>query len=238
MSKPPPFTMIGLTGLANAGKDTAAAVLCQHLGAHSMAFADALRDEVSEAFGIERAHLTLRESKEVPTRALRLESCADNAFVARIVNHYAAGAADGGVEGEQLDLAAPRSPRQIMQWWGTEYRRANDRFYWIKKASQRVYRAIDTLHPRVIVMTDVRFENEAALVRRFSGQLWQVVRPGSAPTTSSTTQAHASEVTGAAFGLSAVIDNSGDLLHLQEQVLSAWAGGQNRMPRRTVQVHA
>jgi len=204
--------IIGLTGPAGCGKDTVASILQTHCGAAVLAFADALRTEIVEAYCLEYIFLTRRETKEHPMSALALARCTDSAFVDRMAVHHMRA-------GLPLDLTAPRSPRQIMQWWGTEYRRHQTTNYWVQKTRQSVHWLLQTMRPSAVVLTDVRFANEAELVRSMGGHIWQVKRPGC------TVQpgAHASEVCGALFEPAAVINNSHDIRHLQGLVLSEYA---------------
>lgn len=205
--------IIGLTGPAGCGKDTVASILQTHCGAAVLAFADALRSEIVEAYCVEHICLTRRDTKEHPMQALALARCLDSSFVNAITVHHMHA-------GLPLDVEAPRSPRQIMQWWGTEYRRKQHPEYWVQKARQSVRWLLTTLRPPAVVLTDVRFDNEAALVREsLSGYIWQVKRPGC------TVQpgAHTSEVCGALFEPAAVINNSHDIRHLQGLVLSEYA---------------
>ena len=218
--------VIGLTGPIGSGKDTVADLLATHCGAHKMAFADALRGEIVEAYCIEHAYLTRRETKEHPISALALSRCLDTAFVGRmLIQHQLFN------EG-QLDMDAPRSPRQIMQWWGTEYRRAATPGYWVSKAAQHIRWRNQALRDRLIVITDVRFEDEAHMVRALGGQIWQVKRPGC----NVATGAHVSEVTGEAFTPNLVINNSHDMRHLQQLVLGGWAAHAWKVPGVRVQV--
>lgn len=178
--------VIGLCGAAGAGKDTVALAL---QGYRAIAFADSLYAEVAEAFGVTVEWLKRREFKEVAQDALALISCEDNAFAYDRLPH------------------APRSPRQILQWWG-DYRRAQDPDYFVKKA----YYTIDAYSNWVI--PDVRFANEAALVRQLGGEIWQVVRPGVAAGGTG----HASDVDGSQFAPDRVIVNDGSLEDLQKCV--------------------
>lgn len=226
--------IIGLTGPIGSGKDTVAALLRTHCAAHTLAFADALRHEIVEAFCIEHIDLTRRETKEHPMSALALSRCLDSAFIDRMVVHHMTGMPDGGIAGERLDLNAPRSPRQIMQWWGTEYRRTKKPGYWTQKALQTVRWLYQTTRPTLIVISDVRFADEAALVRSLGGQIWQVKREG----TEVATGAHVSEVAGDQFAPDAIINNHHDLRHLQGVVLSAWAERAWGVPGVRVEVPA
>ena len=210
-----PFHILGLTGPKGCGKDTVAALLRTHCGFHVVAFADALRREICDAFREEPILFQRRETKEHPISALSLRRCLDDAFVARmLLQHMAIGI--------DLSLDAPRSPRQIMQWWGTEYRRNSDPNYWADRLEDHIRTMLLSGDATRIAVTDVRFNNEVDLLRlpTFGGHIWQVTRPGCAVPDG----AHISEVSGAHFGPDAVIDNSGDLRHLQEQVLGRfWA---------------
>ncbi len=212
MSKP--FTVIGLAGPAGSGKDTAADLLITHCGFVKTAFADALRCEVADAFGIEPLYLIRRETKEHPMSSLALSKCRADGFVGRmLINHHAQGVA--------LDLDAPRSPRQIMQWWGTDYRRAQAPDYWIRQTSARISYTIGAHHlSNRFIITDCRFQDEVTMVRNHGGLIWQIKRPGCDVPDGS----HVSETTGEAFKPDAVIDNSAGIEELQERVLGTfWA---------------
>lgn len=206
--------ILGLTGLANTGKDTVADLLVAHAGFTKMAFADALRSEVVQAFSIDPAFLVQRETKETPMRCLALNRCLDEGFVARMIIVHT-------LREERLDLDAPRSPRQIMQWWGTEYRRHQSQRYWVSKLLAKASYLLSQRLTSRIVVTDCRFADEVDAVRRVLGGLvWQVNRAGveAAP------GGHASETAGEEFRPDIVINNASHICHLQERVLEAyWA---------------
>ena len=222
------FSLIGLTGPAGSGKDTVAALLRTHCAYTPLAFADPLRGEVAAAFGVSPALLIERETKEHPMTALALQRCMDPAFEAFVIAaHQHAGLG-------MVDTTAPRSPRQVMQWWGTEYRRADNPAYWTRATAKRICDMHLLRTSSRFVITDVRFDNEAALVREFGGQIWQIVRPDLAPITSS----HSSEVTGAEFAPDVVITNRHDMRHLQQLVLGAHAARAWGLPGVRVEVPA
>lgn len=226
MSKP--FIVLALAGPKECGKDTVADFLVTHCGFVKLAFADALRAEVSDAFGIEPLHLVRRETKEHPMSALALAKCGSDGFVGRmIINHQESGGT--GV------LEAPRSPRQIMQWWGTEYRRAQDPDYWTKQTGARISYMMRERIAHRFVITDCRFDNEADMVRQVhGGHVWQVTRPGREVPAGS----HVSETTGEAFKPEAVIDNSGSLQELQERVLGTFWAYDAGLGRVTVKIES
>lgn len=187
--------LIALCGAAGAGKDTVADML----PARKLAFADALYREVAEAWGVEQHVLRCRETKETPLDSLEMQRCADGDFCF-------------GPRYREL-WHSPRSPRQILQWWGTEYRRGQNPNYWID-------RMVETLAAEAgsVVITDVRFPNEAALVRQLGGQLWQIRRPGY----EAGGTGHASDTGGSEFRPDVVLENFGSLDDLRRTVLDAW----------------
>lgn len=101
------------------------------------------------------------------------------------------------------------SPRQMMQTLGTEWGRSCIHpELWIMVAAAAVEQQQKL--GRDVVIDDVRFPNEADMIRRLGGELWLVDRPGTAYE-----GGHASE--GALVDLmpDAVINNSGSLEDLQ-----------------------
>ena len=182
--------LIALCGAAGAGKDTVADML----PARKLAFADALDREVAEAWGVEPHVLRCRETKETPSPLLRIER----------VREEDEGFLDFRAVSDQSEW---RSPRQILQWWGA-YRRDQDPDYFVKQ----------TRPDGDTVITDVRFPNEAALVRQLGGQLWQIRRPGY----EAGGTGHASDTDGCEFRPDVVLENFGSLDDLRRTVLDAW----------------
>lgn len=71
-------------------------------------------------------------------------------------------------EGKARTVAGD-SVRRLLQVWGTEVRRAQDKDYWIKAFDRYVER--DILAGDHIIVHDVRFPNEAAWVKEKGGLL-------------------------------------------------------------------
>jgi hypothetical protein len=166
------FTLIALTGPAGAGKDSVADYLVQHAGFTKLAFAGPLRAEITEAFDLfdRQDILNDRATKEQPHDALALRNCQKFGFIGAIAT-----ATHACVDSAWLD--APRSPRQILQWWGTEYRRRQNDHYWIMRMAARVGHHRGDGRERLVV-TDCRFANELKWVHDTGGRLWRVDRPG------------------------------------------------------------
>ena len=135
---------IGLLGPANAGKDTVAGMVVEFFGGavRRCAFADALYAEVAEAFEVSEEYLRDRRWKEKPSLRLSPRFCLDDAFV-QVCR-------EAGVS-----VMSALSPRRVLELWGTEYRRAQDADYWVR-------RLVDTGGD--VVIPDVRFANELQVV--------------------------------------------------------------------------
>ncbi|QNK67832.1 hypothetical protein [Variovorax sp. PAMC26660] len=141
---------------------------------------------------------------------------------------------EGRISAEWLDQ--PRSPRQILQWWGTEYRRREHEHYWSRQLLQR---ATDLMRDGVsrIVITDCRFQNEADTVRRLDGKIWQIKRPGINDATTSE-GSHVSATDGSEFSPDLILTNSHDIRHLQQLVLGEFLSLESGIVGTTVTVPA
>lgn len=147
--------LVGLTGPAGAGKDTVAELLEREVGriygytSHRYALAGPLKEGVKEMFGLTDWHV-YGEGKDLAVASL------------------------GG-----------HTPREMLQSIGTEGARAVCDQVWILQAERR-WRTIAGLEkdpdpavegsPAVMIVTDVRFENEASMIRRNGGRVWHVMR--------------------------------------------------------------
>lgn len=165
--------LIGLSGPAGVGKDTIADYLVAEHGFTKFSFSDALYREVSEAFGVAVEELQDREKKEVPHPRLTAAVCRDLQFAYLMCGcGHVATAAEWEYE---------FSPRWVLQHWGTEYRRAQDPDYWVKKTASWVQAWLDVTRddgePHAgLVNTSTRFPNEAEFIRALGGQVWHVRR--------------------------------------------------------------
>ena len=209
-----PLQIIAFTGSAGTGKDTAADILVTHCGFTKLAFADALRTEVQAAFNVPLELLTRRDLKEMPTAALAFVECLDTGFIGALVRKAVA---DGQLIGMEW-FCQRRSPREVLQLWGTEYRRAQRVNYWLEALRVRITQ-LHALDGRTrFCISDCRFENEAAMIRAMGGVVWQIARDGVQPVEGQ----HASATDGTLLNPSVVIDNSGTLHSLREAVLGEW----------------
>jgi len=176
--------ILGLAGPAGVGKDTVADYLVKAYGFRKFAFSDALYAEVQAAYGLpDQSLLRDRATKEVPTARLAGENCEDRGFIDLLKEFIDAG-------------DTPLSPRQVLQWWGTEFRRVQNPHYWLNQNEDWLHK-IRAEHlypehaPQHFVNTTVRFENERDWIHHggedpglWQGNVWHIHREGVAPVAS------------------------------------------------------
>lgn len=176
MTTPP--LLIGLTGRAGTGKDTAAAYMEDAYAFRAIGFADPIVDMLGaliEHVDVDGAWLVERALKEMPMRVIG------------------------------------RSYRELAQTLGTEWGRALDPDFWIRIAAYRVQQ----IHQQGdnVVITDVRFANEAAWVRAMGGHVVRLVRDSAAPV-----REHASEQQIDLVKAERTLDNNYSKATLQDQI--------------------
>jgi len=168
--------IIGLTGPARSGKDTAAETLVNK-GWRQYRFADPLKKSVQAMFGLTERHT------------------------------------DGDLKESPIDWLDGVTPRQIMQTLGTEWGR--DCIHpdlWLRVADRALERTADHGHPGIVI-SDVRFDNEAAFVRDRGGSVVHIRRESAG-----SVNAHSSE-SGVTFDAADyLIDNNGTIHELGAQI--------------------
>jgi hypothetical protein len=182
------------------GKDTAiAAIVANRADKYDVrryAFANPLKQEVNEgaekAGGMEQFITQLRSTHKLPE------------WVTYDPNP---------------DMSDPLCPlgkqRTLLQWWGTEYRRASDSYYWVKK----LYRTIQQEKPQIALIADMRFRNEFNWVTSLDGRNVKVTRHGFDNGASS----HPSEIDldGVKFDYEILV-NDGELDQLKKDALTVF----------------
>jgi len=194
--------IVGIGGRKRSGKDEVAAVLERRYGFGRFAFSDALIDVCHILFG-------------TPTREERAARPDLGTALFRL---------PAGPRGGSCPMM---SARAIWQWFGTEVMRARWPDIWILALRRGIAgafwmtpREISRSTSHHVVVTGVRFENEAAWIKSVGGLLWRVDRPGLPD------DAHASE-----HGLSdwtdwdEVIQNDGTLSELEALVVKGFVAG-------------
>lgn len=122
---------------------------------------------------------------------------------------------DGPLKEQPLPEFGGKSPRQMMQTLGTEWGRdLIDPNLWITVARKELEFAANyplAWRPELVVFSDVRFENEAAMIRELGGQIIHIRRPGAEAVNS-----HVSEAGVRVAHGDVVVNNEFGLDHLRE----------------------
>lgn len=72
----------------------------------------------------------------------------------------------------EVNIRAPHGKHaKLLQWWGTEYRRAEDPNYWVKQWGASI-----NSKANIVLTTDMRFTNEAQAIKYAGGYTVQVNR--------------------------------------------------------------
>jgi deoxynucleotide monophosphate kinase-like protein len=177
--------LIGLLGYAQSGKDSAAQTLVEE-GFTRFAFADVMRDMLYALNPI-----------VIPVDP---DWGSDSSRRVRDLVE------ERGWDNAKTDVA---EIRQLMQRLGTEAgRNILGENIWVDTtmAKARGYENV--------VITDVRFPNEANAITTAGGELWRIVRPGIGPVNN-----HPSETALDGYATRIDLENDGDLLQLHGRVL-------------------
>ncbi|WP_295548632.1 hypothetical protein [uncultured Pseudacidovorax sp.] len=152
--------IVAFTGRAGAGKDSAAKALADVHNFQTIAFADALRREISAAWRIDERMLTHRPTKELPLPALAVGMCGEPAFISWCFE-------------SGLSLHEARSPRWVLQQWASYQRRFRPDHYaaivaaWVRRQFGTGFRHV--------AITDLRDPIELATLSALGAPL-HVVR--------------------------------------------------------------
>lgn len=191
--------IIGLLGRAGAGKDTVWELLAERHPVMRLAFADQLKQEVCEAWCCSRHLLDDPAQKGRRQARLAVHHCSNREFI------------DYAVELSMPGMEEGLQARTVMQRWG-DWRRAQDPDYFLRPVELAIAMASTpeaSPPPAAIVVTDVRFPNEAEMLRKLGAALWRIERPDHRRY-----DAHRSERLADGFEVDHVIRNSGSVEQL------------------------
>ena len=144
--------VIGLCGLISSGKGTVADHLMQEHDYIGVSFAETLKDAAACIFGWDRDMLEGSTSSARAERELKDEWWSDR-------------------------LGFEVSPRYMLQFMGTEVMRNNlHPEIWALATEKRILEMSQDYPWANFVISDVRFPNEFAMIRRLGGQIWHIQR--------------------------------------------------------------
>jgi len=169
--------VIALTGRPGTGKDTLASMIAPALGFQRIAFADALRREIAEAWRVDQRFLTERETKEWAVPLFAIGLCSDLGFLR-------------WCHEQGLSLSEPRSPRWLMQNWG-DYKRRYTPDHYAQIVARWIHRHIGTGWSRFVI-TDLRYTIEREALEPFDAKIIRINRRGVTPLSEDTAN-HSSE---------------------------------------------
>lgn len=141
------MNVIGIAGRMFAGKSSLANELAKELpNTLKLGFAKAVRDELRAAVFGGSLPKDLPKSVQGNIIEWLQEPCLDRVTVL-------------------WDKPTPQYMRELLQWWGTDYRRAQDPDYWVKRFDKLFCTTM--LNRTNIIIDDLRFPNEVEYVRSF-----------------------------------------------------------------------
>ncbi len=218
----PSYPIVGVKGSARSGKDTIAGFLAEALGGVCIAQADPMKRFAATLFGFTEEQLWGGAAKEAvdPRAAVPgFWSAAESVLmeVAPPTMMF-----DWGIAPEKAMpylrawfaslQASPEtfSPRVVLQTFGTEFGRAVEKDVWSRYSlgvaetllnggsaydrSRGLYPYNGTdLTPGWVLVTDVRFRNEALNIKRLGGWILEVINPEAAGPSNVGIKGHASE---------------------------------------------
>jgi len=121
---------------------------------------------------------------------------------------------DGSLK-EVVDPYWQTTPRAVLQFLGTEIGRQLDPNIWVKSLQRRLESYYTGAGgPFSFVITDVRFPNEAEVVKALGGEIWRITRPA----LGERTDLHASETGMDLYIADREILNTGSIKDIHEQV--------------------
>jgi Deoxynucleotide monophosphate kinase len=178
--------IIGLTGLKGSGKDTIAAHLIKSYGFERRAFADKLKESAAALLKLDPSHFEVL--KNSPDILFAIGSFKQDGMFEMIVN---------------------QSTREFLQRYGTEsHRDVFGQDFWVNQLLP-----MDGFYTdRNIVITDVRFVNEAERIHALKGYVVRVVR------TLFNDDAHTSEQEQLQIKSDYELDNTGYLYELPKKI--------------------
>lgn len=169
------MNLIGFAGKAQAGKTTAAKFLADQ-GFQTVSFAAGVKKESAwflVTFGVPfmRKHLYgTKEEKEELLGMFNYRAAVE------AMPEFREFIDQRGISSSIVGSLVRFTGRQLLQWWGTDYRKKQNPDYWAEKTITKVEKLLEA--GEKVAIDDVRFPSEAATILDMGGLVCYVDRAG------------------------------------------------------------
>lgn len=216
--------VIGLTGKARAGKDTACGFIkgwgeTAGVEVERAAFADKLKVSAARALGFQGA--SRLGSPEETAECVAFCNALKHEDVTIRAERFYPGNTGPDPEPPTYEPLAELSGRAFLQFYGTEaHRGVFGEEFWVEALLDDAlpHGPDDPRFGTVLVVSDVRFENEARAIHNCGGEVWEVVREKNLDALSGGLEAHSSEVGVPADLIDRIIINDHDLAYFEREI--------------------
>ncbi len=173
--------ILGISGFAGSGKDTIGDYLVAHHGWNGkLQFARNLKDMCKSTFGLSEYQVSDHEGKKsVFKNPVKLTQTHVNLLLAWMCKTHETTGITKDRRAEVMAMIVGsygkefKTPREILQFVGTEFCRTIIPTYHVDIIAQKIQKDQGKW-----IITDVRFPNEAEMLKSISGVIIRVERPG------------------------------------------------------------
>jgi hypothetical protein len=197
--------LLGLSGLAGAGKDATADILARDHLFQKIALADPMKRAAAEWFGFTEQQLWgASEFRNAPDP--RVGGCSPRKVLQKMGTELGRACYEDVWVEKMIHTADtlldPKSGARYFRDTGLEFRQQG----WILPV------------PKGVVCSDVRFRNELAAIKKAGGVVWRITRPGAGLTGAAAAHVSETELTDDMFELKDIVVNDGTLVDLAAQI--------------------
>ena len=201
--------IIGLSGKMGSGKTEFAKIANEKFKITKLSFADGLKREIAAFLyiaNVEHEASNFYGTQEEKNRELKIKTSFLEIEHKNFIKNFAISNING---------VTTFRPRDLMQYWGTEYRRDENNNYWINK----LHTKLKALNEKFVIIDDVRFLNECEWVKQNEGIVVRINRETGKNNNKSIY--HPSEVDLDNYqGFDITVNNNSNLADYQKQVIS------------------
>ena len=159
MKRNPDKHIYGICGKKEAGKDTFAHFVIAHNPSYKIVhFADDLKDMARTIWGLSDAQVTDTQAKEAPIQPIAMDNYL---YQMRSITGLSI----------QAHQKIATTPRELLQFFGSDYIRAVCGTYWVQRLVDKVRKI-----GHHVLIPDTRFINEADVIRQLGGHIIRIQR--------------------------------------------------------------